>query len=51
MGCNCGSGRKVVVHEAHRADGTIKRYLTEREALADVAQHGGEYQQVTQTSR
>ncbi|WP_298444664.1 hypothetical protein [Gordonia sp. (in: high G+C Gram-positive bacteria)] len=51
MGCNCGAARKVVVHESHRPDGTVKRYLTEVEARRDVAAHGGEYEQVTQTAR
>ena len=51
MGCNCGSGRKVVVYEVTRSDGTVKRYLTEREAAADADAHDGTWQQITQTSR
>lgn len=51
MGCNCGSGRKVVVYEATRSNGTVKRYLTQREAESDVAKNGGSWRQVTQTVR
>ena len=51
MACSCGSGRKVVVYEVTRQDGTVKRYLTEREAQADVDANGGTWQQVTQTAR
>lgn len=51
MGCNCGGGRRVVVYTAHRADGTVKRYLTQREAEKDVDRNGGHWAQVTQTAR
>ena len=46
MPCNCGSSAKVVVHESHRPDGTVKRFLSEAEARADVAASGGTYMQV-----
>ena len=46
MGCNCGNTAKIVVHESHRPDGTIKRFLSEGEARADAQQHNGTYAQV-----
>lgn len=52
MACNCGgSGRRVIVHEAHRPDGKVKRYLSEVEALRDVQKNGGHYAQVTQVAK
>lgn len=51
MACNCGGNRRVTVHESHRPDGQIKRYLTEVEARRDVEQYGGTYSQVTQKQR
>lgn len=50
MGCNCGGGRTVVVYAVTRPDGTVKRYLTEREAEADATANGGTWAQVTQTA-
>ena len=46
MGCNCGSSSRVVVHESHRPDGTVKRFLSEVEARTDAAKYGGHYAQV-----
>lgn len=46
MPCNCGTSSKVVVHEFHRSDGTVKRFLSEVEARSDAAAHGGTYMQV-----
>lgn len=46
MPCNCGNTSKIVVHESHRADGTIKRFLSEAEARTDAAEHDGTYMQV-----
>lgn len=51
MGCNCRGARSVTVYEVTRTDGGRKRYLTEREAQADVAKNGGSWRQVTQTAR
>lgn len=51
MACNCSNGRTVIVYEVTRSDGAMKRYLTEREAKADVASNGGSWRQVTQTAR
>ena len=51
MGCACGSGRRVVVFEVKRADGTVKRYLAQRDAEKDVKRYGGTWAQITQTGR
>ncbi len=47
MGCNCaGSSSKVVVHESHRPDGTVKRFVSEADARSDAQKYGGSYAQV-----
>lgn len=52
MGCNCGgSARRIIVHESHRPDGTVKRFLTEAEARRDALQHAGHYAQITQVAK
>ncbi len=47
MPCSCGGQKRVIVHEAHRPDGTVKRYLSETDARRDVARNGGHYAQIS----
>ena len=49
-GCNCGSGRRIIVHEVH-AGGKVKRFLTEGEARKEAARTGGRYAQIAQVAK
>ncbi|WP_353107825.1 hypothetical protein [Gordonia sp. (in: high G+C Gram-positive bacteria)] len=50
MGCNCGGGRRIIVHEV-RNGGRTKRFLTEAEARREVERNGGDYVPISQVAK